>query len=177
MKEIWKPVPGFEGRYEVSSCGRFKALAREIVYKDGRRGKLKEKMLKGSLMNAGYILISFDTKTKLLAHQVVARAFLKESEYRQTVNHKDGDKTNNHISNLEWATYAENNRHARNTGLNKQHGERTNLSKYTDQFIEAVRNVFAEYHPTYENLGRMFGLTGTHARQIVLRETRDSPTL
>ena len=176
MEEIWKPVPGFEGRYEVSSHGRFKALAREIVYKDGRRGKLNEKMIKGSRMNMGYISVSFDTKTRCLAHQVVAKAFLQGSEYRQTVNHKDGDKTNNHVSNLEWATYAENNHHARRTGLNAQHGETTNLSKYTDQFIAAVRNVFVEYHPTYETLGRMFGLTGTHARQIVLRKTRNKQT-
>lgn len=174
--EIWKPVIGFESRYEVSSFGRFKALSREIYYVDGRQGSLSERIIRGSLMNAGYISVSFDSRTRRLAHQVVAEAFLSSAEYRQTVNHKDGNKTNNCIENLEWATHKENNIHARKTGLNKQHGENNNLHKYSDQFIHSVRSVYAMYTPTYECLGRLFGLTGTHARQIVLYETRINET-
>jgi hypothetical protein len=174
--EIWKPVIGFEGRYEVSSLGRIKALAREIQYSDGRRGRLAEKMIRGSRMNAGYISVTFDSKTRRFVHQVVAEAFLGVSEYRQTVNHKDGNKLNNCINNIEWATYKENNDHARRTGLNNQHAEKSNLHKYSDQFIQAVRNVHARYAPKYEELGEMFGLTGSHARQIVRYETRRKPT-
>lgn len=174
--EIWKPVIGFETRYEVSSLGRFKALARKIYYVDGRQGSLPEKILRGSQMNTGYITVSLDSKKRRLAHQIVAETFLGVAEYRQTVNHKDGNKKNNCVDNLEWATYKENNVHARNTGLNNQHGEKNNLHKYSDQFICAVRNVYAAYHPTYECLGRLFGLTGTHARQIVLYETRVNET-
>jgi len=170
--EIWKPVIGFEGRYEVSSFGRFKALSRDITYSDGRKGKLKEKLIKGSIGSHGYITISFDTKHKKLAHQVVARAFLGDPEYKQVVNHKDGNKKNNHIDNLEWSTYKQNNNHARENLLNKQHGENCNLSKHSDRFIEAVRNVHSKYNPSFEELGRIFGITGTHARQIVLFLTR-----
>lgn len=176
MQEIWKPVVGFENRYEVSSLGRFKALARNITYIDGRRGYLKERLVKGTIQKTGYIAVSFDSKTRRLAHQVVAEAFLGVPEYKQTVNHKNGNKIDNRIDNLEWATYKQNNAHARQTGLNKQHGERANLAKYSDQFIAAVRNVYAEYRPTYEKLGDMFGLTGCHARQIVLKLTRKKPT-
>lgn len=176
MQEIWKPIAGFEGRYEVSSLGRFKALSRTIQYKDGRQGALKERMIKGSTINVGYIVVSFDSKTRRLAHQVVAETFLGASEYKQTVNHKNGIKTDNRVDNLEWATYKQNNDHARASGLNNQHGERTNLSKHSDQFISAVRNVYAAYNPTYEELGGLFGLTGCHARQIVLNLTRKKPT-
>jgi hypothetical protein len=174
--EIWKPVVGFEGRYEVSSTGRIKALAREISYSDGRKGRLPERLIKGSFLSSGYYSVTFDTKNRKSIHTVVAEAFLGSSEYRQTVNHKDGNKTNNCIENLEWATYKENNDHARKTGLNNQHGEKTNLSKYSDQFIEAVRNVHAKYSPSYEELGCLFGLTGCHARQIVLHLTRAKKT-
>lgn len=174
--EIWKPVVGFEGRYEVSSKGRIKALAREISYSDGRKGRLPERLIKGTILNTGYVSVSFDTKTKKHTHTVVAQAFFGMSDYRQTVNHKDGNKTNNCVENLEWATYKENNVHARKTGLNNQHGEKCNLHKHSDQFIQAVRNVHATYPMTYEALGKLFGLTGCHARQIVLHETRTKPT-
>jgi hypothetical protein len=171
-KEIWKPVVGFEGRYEVSSKGRIKALAREIGYSDGRKGRLPERLIKGTVLNTGYLCVSFDSKTRKHTHTVVAQAFLGVSEYRRTVNHKDGNKANNCVENLEWATYKENNSHARKTGLNNQHGEKSNLHKHSDQFIQAVRNVHSMYPMTYEALGKLFGLTGCHARQIVLHETR-----
>lgn len=174
--EIWKPVVGFEGRYEVSSLGRVKALSRTITYKDGRIGKLNERLIRGSIMNNGYIAVSFDSKVRKSVHQVVAEAFLGKTEYKMTVNHKDGNKLNNNLENLEWNTYKQNNDHARATGLNKQHGVNCNLAKHSDQFIDAVRNVYAKYNPSYEELGKMFGLTGCHARQIVLYKTRKKPT-
>jgi hypothetical protein len=173
--EVWKPVFGFEGRYEVSSFGRFKALARKIYYVDGRQGSLSEKLLRGSLLNVGYIAISFDSKARRLAHQIVAETFLGAAEYRQTVNHKDGNKTNNRVDNLEWATYRENNAHARKTGLNNQHGEKCNLHKHSDQFIQAVRNVHAKFHPSYVDMAEMFGLHKNHVREIVLNLTRAKP--
>lgn len=174
--EVWKPVVGYEGRYEVSSLGRIKALARNIHYKDGRVGSLEERLLKGTLTKTGYFIVSFDSKKKKFIHQVVAEAFLGVPEYKLTVNHKDGNKTNNTLENIEWNTYKQNNDHARETGLNKQHGMNCNLSKHSDQFIDAVRNVYQKYKPSYAELGKLFGLTGCHARQIVLYETRKKAT-
>ena len=175
--EVWKPVFGFESRYGVSSLGRIKALEREIYYVDGRKGRLSEKLLRGSRTKEGYLAVTFDSKTRRYIHQVVAQAFLDPAEYRQTINHKDGDKTNNRVENLEWATYKENNAHARKTNLNCQHGEDSNLHKYSDRFIQAIRNVHLAYSPTYEKLGKLFGITGAHARQIVLYETRAKRTV
>jgi len=70
--------------------------------------------------NNGYfrIALSKDNKCKkFLVHRLVAEAFLPSIDNKKIINHKDGVKTNNHISNLEWCTYSENLRHAYNTGL------------------------------------------------------------
>lgn len=172
MQEIWKPIAGFEGRYEVSSYGRFKALHRLITYKDGRSGFRVEKAIKGSLGSNGYYTISLDTKTKKLAHRLVAEAFLEFQEYRITVNHKDGNKINNHIENLEWSTYKENNNHARKTGLCNQHGNNTNLTKFSEQLICSLKKVQVKYNTSATDLAELFDMSKSHVYEILNGSTR-----
>lgn len=69
--------------------------------------------------NRGYATVVIRKKTHMV-HRLVAQAFIPNPEGKQYVNHLDGDKLNNHVSNLEWCTIAENNAHARETGLHKQ---------------------------------------------------------
>lgn len=179
MEEVWLPVNSTRGLIEVSSLGRARRVERELIYKDGRKGVTKAGLLRGTVIKTGYVSISFG-KSRLFLHRLVAEAFHgipDESHAYQTVNHINGNKTDNRPENLEWASYKSNNSHARSAGLNNQHGERTNLSKHSDQFIAAVRNVYAAYHPNWEQLGKMFGITGCHARQIVLNLTRKKPTI
>jgi hypothetical protein len=176
--EIWKDVPSTGNLLQVSNLGNVRRKARPLVYKDGRQGTLPAADLRLTIQNTGYYSVSFSGK-HLLVHRLVAEVFLPTPERifaKQTVNHKNGVKTDNSPDNLEWATYRENAHHARATGLNNQHGEHTNLTKYSDQFIAAVRNVYTTYHPNWEQLGKLFGLTGCHARQIVLHQTRKKET-
>lgn len=178
IMDDWTDVKSTNGLLQVTSDGRARRKERPLIYKDGRKGVLPAADLRLTMLSHGYYSVSFSGK-HLLVHRLVAETFLPPPDVmfaKSTVNHKDGNKTNNNVSNLEWASHKENMDHARRTGLNKQHGENTNLSKYTDQFIAAVRNVYQKYHPTYEELGAMFGLTGCHARQIVLRLTRRKET-
>ena len=104
---ITAPIPNFEGLYFASKCGD--------IY--GVRGKLK-----GFINNSGYRCVELydrnSKRHKLLVHRLVALTFLENPQNKATVNHKDGDKLNNSIDNLEWATYSENILHARKTGLN-----------------------------------------------------------
>ena len=98
-QEVWKRVEGFE-RYEVSSHGRF------------RNGS---KYINGSKNHNGYIHIGLIRSGKqewFLAHRIVAMTFLK-IQGKPIVNHKDRDKTNNRVSNLEWSSYSHNAKHWR----------------------------------------------------------------
>lgn len=109
--EIYKDIKGYEGHYKVCSNGTI------VSVKDGKAKPL-------SILNrgAGYksVNLSINNKAKSInIHRIVAEAFLSNPENKPTVNHKDGNKANNSVENLEWATYSDNNKHARVSGLNK----------------------------------------------------------
>ena len=100
-KEYWKPVVGYEGLYEVSNFGRVKSL------KFG-----KEKILKPVTNTFGYLQVTLckNNKKKLVTvHRLVAEAFLPNPHNYSCVNHKDENKQNNNVSNLEWCSAQYNN--------------------------------------------------------------------
>ena len=111
MKEIWKPVVGYEGFYEVSNIGRVRSLARIVECNDGRKRKIKDRTLKGSRNSGGYsgVTLHKDGCTKFVnIHRIVAEAFVPNPLEKEEVNHKDENPSNNHASNLEWVTHKEN---------------------------------------------------------------------
>ena len=100
-KEYWKPVVGYEGHYQVSNFGRVKSI------KFG-----KERILKPGTNKYGYLLVMLckDGKVKgFTVHRLVAEAFLPNPHNYPCVNHKDENKQNNNVSNLEWCSAQYNN--------------------------------------------------------------------
>jgi len=107
MEEIWKDISGYEGLYQVSNLGRVKSFRCSSKF-----GKPKEFILKPSLINTGYhvvTLYSIGNKRKFQIHRLVATAFLTNPMDFPCVNHKDENKLNNCVENLEWCTYQYNN--------------------------------------------------------------------
>ena len=106
--EKWLPMPDFEQHYEISDHGR---VRRTKPYNTTQVGRLR----KQRLSNKGYplVMVSKDCKyCTINVHRIVARAFIGEPKHKKLqVNHKDGDKTNNHVSNLEWVTCSQNQLH------------------------------------------------------------------
>jgi len=110
--EIWKDVVGYEGIYQISSIGRLKRLAGV--------GCKSERILKSKVGNRGYYCHPLSSKCivkTFTIHRLMAHAFIPNPENKAEVNHIDGNKTNNNLSNLEWVTKSENQQHAYDIGL------------------------------------------------------------
>lgn len=114
--EIWKPITGFEKLYEVSNTGKIRSLTRKLS--DGRIWKGR---IMSTPLSSGYPAVSLRKEGKYYrerVHRIVGKEFVEGYQKGLVINHKDGDKTNNRSSNLEWCTSAENCKHAVRTGLN-----------------------------------------------------------
>lgn len=115
---IWKDIKGYEGRYQVSETGQVKSLSRPTPMRGGVR-VIRERILKQFFHPAGYPIVNFvyPKRKQQLVHRLVANAFIPNPENKPQVNHKDLNKKNPHISNLEWVTALENREHAGWSGV------------------------------------------------------------
>ena len=133
MKEEWKPIKGYEGLYEVSNMGRVKSL---------RYGK--ERIMSTPDNSIGYrnvTLVKRAHKQKRV-HRLVAEAFIPNPMNLPVVNHLDGDKHNNCVSNLEWCTKKENTNHAIKTGLMKLTTNPKPIMAYrSDKFVGTFKSM------------------------------------
>lgn len=105
MTEVWKDIKGYEGYYQVSNLGE----VRSIGHKWQRKGIHKIKLHQNH--DAGYLLADLHKNGKYksyMVHRLVAQAFIPNPDNKPEVNHKDGNKKNNNVENLEWNTKSEN---------------------------------------------------------------------
>jgi hypothetical protein len=120
MEEVWKKIPNIEG-YEVSSEGKVRSMAREIKVVNGRNGA-KKRVISPRLLKAcptyinghqHYVTVRLNGKTQYV-HRLVASAFLGKAPFgpRSEVNHKDGNRHNNNLYNLEWCSKKMNEQHS-----------------------------------------------------------------
>lgn len=150
-KEYWKDAAGYEGLYEISSLGRLRSCDRVTTGKNGTARKLKGKIMKTPLTVSGYphtALVKDGKKKTHTVHRLMALTYLPNPECKRTVNHIDGVKTNNLLSNLEWATDKENSKHAWDMGLSKpinpnkngnRQGENLSYSVLTESDVVFIR--------------------------------------
>lgn len=149
MQEIWKPIQGFEGIYEVSNVGRIRSLPKIVNTWYGCR-RVSGRVRSFSKNSQGYLSIHMHNGGKTFrayVHRVVAQAFVDNPKCAQQVNHIDGDKSNNRADNLEWCSPSENCIHAiENRLYENAKGERSSFAKLTEDQVREIRHRAALGH-------------------------------
>jgi len=172
MKETWKKIPGFS-YYQASSLGRLKTFN----WKNAGR----EKIMKPALDNGGYLrtMLKRDTDGKfctIKVHRIIAGTFIANPEGKATVNHKNGIKSDNRVSNLEWATQSENNKHAFKNFLSTNKGESNPCATLTDAQVLEIRKNYqygknCKKGKTKQQIADEYGTTFSVIKRIVQGRT------
>lgn len=170
IEEIWKDVVGYEGAYQISNLGRVRSLDRKVNCCHNSQRLHKGKIIIPFRSRPGYLRIELGTKKprKHFVHRLIAKAFINNPENLPFINHKDGNKLNNDVSNLEWCDSLHNNRHAVTTGLNKVFGENNNKSKLRDRDIVRIRELYSNRLFNQTELAKKYNVDPSLISQIVL---------
>lgn len=127
--EIWKDIIGFDGKYKISNYGNVKNSLKLMTPQLTHQGYLKIRLSNNGVVK-GYFI-----------HRLVAIAFIDNNQNKRCVNHKDGNKTNNTVNNLEWVTHSENEKHAYANNLQpSKSGVSNGRSKLKDNDIIEIRS-------------------------------------
>lgn len=168
MDELWKPITGYEDRYEVSNLGRIRSL--DMVLKHWQGGTIlrKGRILKTRTTCWGYlhVCLSRDSHNAFLTvHRLVALHFLPPCSGGTHVNHKDFDRKNNVVSNLEWVTRMQNAQHATLGGKYSPITNPNMARKLTLEQVVAIRAA-KTLGLTYKAIGKQFGVSPQTAWKI-----------
>jgi hypothetical protein len=139
--EQWKPVPGYEGLYEVSDHGRVRSLDRRVVDSLGRARRIRGRVLRAGLTSVGYDSVALyicGQKRTALVHRLVLSAFAGPCPSGMEGCHDDGVRTNNRLENLRWDTHMANVADATRHGTQVR-GERHGRTKLTEAQALEIR--------------------------------------
>lgn len=170
-EEVWKPIKGYEGLYEVSNLGRVKSLPRKTKTKIVKSAKI----IKIQKRKCGYIQAKLSKNSIIynpIVSRLVAEAFCEKPNYPCVVNHKDSIRHNNVWTNLEWVSHSENMRHAFTHGHHSQKGEKNNMAKLNMELVREIRK-FAEENSylSQKQIAEKFGLKRENVKDVITYKT------
>lgn len=158
MKEIWKDIPikPFNKCYQISNLGRVKSKTRNIIRSDNYPHHYRGKLLKTFLNRDGYVRLELHYHNRhknIEVHELVAKAFIPNSHHYPVVNHKDENKQNNNVNNLEWCTVKYNDNYGTKKERQRYHEYRkmrltnllTNQSKTFHSALDAAKHIKRKY--------------------------------
>ena len=166
--EEWRAVSGYEGLYEVSSGGKVRRISGWGNKNNGWRQATG--LVKLETHKSGYMRIKLSKngiRTRYLVHRLVALAFIENPDEKPYVNHKDGNKANNSVDNLEWCTSRENQVHAFATGLKQPTRRRA---------VVASNSIEEKHFPSLTACASYLGIDSGHVRLLCsgkVKQTRE----
>lgn len=172
INEIWKPIKGYEGLYEVSDFGRIKSLGR-TVNRGLKKMRVMERILKSGNNQHGYKIVALwkngEGKTRRV-HRLIAVAFIPNPKNKPHINHLNGIVVDNRIENLEWCTHFENMQHAWRNGFITT--EKLGREKRVAQILDGVViKIWKSQSEANRKLGTPFGCISDCCRGVKYRHT------
>lgn len=143
-QEIWKMINGYEGFYQVSNLGRVRSLQRWVDHKPGQYRLVKERILTPSVDNCGYLHVRLAKNNNyqlFKVHRLVAKHFLNDYSEELSVNHKNHNRWDNRVENLEMMTLEEN--------IKERSVQRKIYCKELDQIIIQPKRFFSNLNKTF----------------------------
>lgn len=172
---IWRDLKGFEDLYHISECGDVVAKPRR-TWSRGYYINRNVRTLKGQPTRDGYIQVPLTPnrgkQKRYLAHRLVAYTFLEPVENKLFVNHKDGNKQNNHRDNLEWCTKSENSKHSFAIGLQCNKGEKHPMHKLSVNDVLSIRSRYNNGESSWKIFKSFNGsMSYTNIKDIIAKRT------
>ena len=175
MKEIWMPNPK-DDKYLISSYGNIKTRYHKIRNNKGQFETIVSDswhVVKQFNHSCGYLVFNMQkngSAKMVYSHRVVASVFIPKESNSLIVNHKNGVKNDNRVSNLEWVTHSENHKHAFRTGIRKPSktqiesakarcGENNATSKLKRKDVVNIKHLFSDKNLSNKEIGDMFGVS------------------
>jgi hypothetical protein len=167
--EIWKDVVGFENYYEVSSYGNVRSKDRLVYRSVGTPFWKKGKILKPKTKRYAEYNLSINGQSNFkTGHRLVGEAFLLNPQNLPMVLHKDNNKLNNRVDNLEWGDGFKNMQDAVKTGaIVANKGEDVYCSRLTEQQVLEIRRLYGTGNYTMAEIGEMFGHSYRNISDVV----------
>lgn len=172
VNEIWVDIPRLKGYYQISNFGNVRSLDRVVERKHLHPNKVKGRVLSPFTNRDGYLYYcTYIGRKKIMVfpQREVAIHFIENPLNKPEVNHIDGNKKNNHYSNLEWCTRKENVNHSDKMGLRNLNGENSPLSKLKNSDVFEIRKLFSSGNVTKAFLSKKFGVASNTITGIVER--------
>lgn len=171
----WRPVKGFE-EYAVSNTGLVMRNGYIVTTPAGGSYYAEPRLLTPQVIKFGYLRVGFHTtrgRKNFLVHQLVAKAFIPNPQNKPSVNHLDGDKFNNNVSNLEWCTQQENVRHAWEHGLANGRGSKSLCAKLTEDQVHDIRNncIVGKSGASFGHFAKKYGVSYRCVWEAYYRKT------
>lgn len=170
---VWKDVEDYKGIYQVSSDGQVRSLDRVESSRGSTRTR-RGRSLKQKINDGGYHCVHLRNKAGEKeswppVHKLVAEAFIQNEENKPTVNHKNGNKLDNSVSNLEWATQKEQTLHAFSNNLMRVRGN----TLYNEDFKLSVQEYHRNKNISLKKLAKVFNISERTTSRIVKGEFGD----